>query len=49
MPYNWQQPDRPEFRYDLSGLEEVLLKLAEKSGRASGLLMGLTPDAEMSK
>jgi len=47
MPYNWQQPDWPDFRYDLSGLEETLFKLAEKSGRASGLLMGLTADAQM--
>ena len=47
MPYNWQQSDWPKFRYDPSGLEEVLFKLAEESGRASGLLKGLTPDAQM--
>jgi len=47
MPYNWQQPDWPEFRYDLSGIEETLFKFAEKTGRASGLLNGLTADAQL--
>lgn len=47
MPYNWQQPDWPEFRYDLSGIEEALFNLAEKTGRTSGLLKGLTADAQM--
>ena len=47
MPYNWQQPDWPDFRYDLSGIEEALFKLAEKSGRTSGLIKGLTTDAQM--
>lgn len=47
MPYNWQQSDWPEFRYDLSGIDEVLFKLAEKTGRASGLLKGLAVDAQL--
>jgi Fic family protein len=47
MKYNWQQPDWTEFRYDLSGVEEVLFKLAEKTGRASGLLKGLAIDAQL--
>lgn len=47
MPYNWQQEDWRQFRYDLSGLEDTLLKLAEKAGRAGGLLSGLTPDAQI--
>lgn len=47
MPYNWQQPDWPEFRHDLSGIEEALFKLAEKTGWASGLLKGLTADAQL--
>ncbi|MDH5625574.1 MAG: Fic family protein [Nitrospira sp.] len=47
MLYNWQQPDWPEFRYDLSRIEEALFQLAEKTGRASGLLNGLTADAQM--
>lgn len=47
MTYNWQQHDWPEFRYDLSGLEDVLFTFAEKTGRASGLLKGLTPGAQV--
>ncbi|MCS6287333.1 MAG: Fic family protein [Nitrospira sp.] len=47
MPYNWQQPDWPEFQYDVSGIEDELFTLAEKSGRTGGLLKGLTADAQM--
>ncbi len=47
MSYNWQQLDWPEFRYDLSEIEEVLLTFAERTGHASGLLKGLTNDAQM--
>ena len=47
MLYNWQQSDWPEFQYDLSGPEEVLLTLAERTGRASGLLKGLTADVQV--
>ena len=47
MAYNWEQPDWPNFRYDLSGLQDSLLLLAERTGRASGLLQGLTPDAQV--
>lgn len=46
MAYNWQQQDWPIFQYDLSGIEDALLKLAEKTGHASGLLKGLTADAQ---
>lgn len=46
MTYNWQQNDWPEFRYDLSGIEDVLFAFAERTGRASGLLKGLTADAQ---
>ncbi|MCC6140091.1 MAG: Fic family protein [Nitrospira sp.] len=46
MSYNWQLSAWPEFRCDLSGIEEVLFTLAEKTGRASGLLKGLTADAQ---
>ncbi len=47
MTYNWQQPDWPEFWYDLSGIEETLFQLADKTGQASGLLKGLTADAQL--
>ena len=46
MTYNWQQNDWPKFRYDLSGVEDVLFAFAERTGRASGLLEGLTADAQ---
>jgi Fic family protein len=46
MTYNWQQRDWLTFRYDLSGAEDALLEFAERTGRASGLLMGLTEDAK---
>jgi Fic family protein len=47
MSYNWQQPDWPEFYYDLSGIEEALFKIAEKTGQASGLLNQLTADSQL--
>ena len=46
MPYNWQQPDWPQFQYDLSGVEDILFALAERTGRSSGLLKGLTVEAQ---
>ncbi len=46
MPYNWQQEGWPQFRYDLSGVEDVLFAFTERAGRASGLLKGLTADAQ---
>lgn len=46
MTYNWQQKDWPEFRYDLTEIEDLLLDLAEKVGRASGLLKGLPEDTQ---
>ncbi len=47
MPYNWQQEDWPDFRYDLSGIEDVLFAFAERTGRAGGLLTGLTAEAQI--
>lgn len=41
MFYNWQRPDWPEFRFDLQGLEPVLLAFADHAGRVGGLLEGL--------
>lgn len=36
--YNWQQPDWPKFRYDLSSIHETMLKIAEKTGLIKGQL-----------
>ena len=44
MRYNWQQPDWPEFRYDLAGLTEDLLAFADQAGRVDGLLAGLSDE-----
>lgn len=46
MTYNWQENDWPEFRYDISGAGDALLAFAERTGQASGLLKGLTADAQ---
>jgi Fic family protein len=46
MTYNWQQKDWPEFRYDLSGVDDALLAFAERTGRVSGLITGLPEDAQ---
>jgi Fic family protein len=40
-PYNWQQPDWPHFRYDLSSIEPLLLSIAEKTGSLYGQSMHL--------
>lgn len=42
--YNWQLPDWPHFKYDLSGLHEALLTIAEKMGIISGKLEHFTDD-----
>lgn len=39
--YNWQQPDWPNFQYDLSIITELLFLIAEKTGLISGKLMHL--------
>jgi Fic family protein len=45
MTYNWLQKDWPDFKYSLLGAEDGLLAFAERAGRASGLLTGLSADA----
>lgn len=47
MDYNWQQKDWPEFRYNLAGVEDALLMFAERTGRTSGMLRGLSADAQV--
>ena len=44
MRYNWQQFDWPEFRYDITEVEEMLFDFAQKAGRTSGLLEGLSQE-----
>ncbi|WP_159476441.1 Fic family protein [Dyadobacter sp. 3J3] len=38
MTYNWQQPEWPDFVYNLSDLEDLLLSFAEETGNISGIL-----------
>ena len=40
--YNWQQPDWPNFEYDLSGILETLMVIANKIGFISGQLNHLS-------
>lgn len=40
--YNWQQPDWPDFRYDLSAISETLFAISEKMGFISGKLSHLS-------
>lgn len=47
MMYNWQQPDWPEFRYDLQHIEDVLYAFTEQSGHMSGVLKALPEDTRM--
>ena len=46
MTYNWQQPDWPDFRYDLAAVEPDLLRYAEQAGQVRGLLQGLPESAQ---
>jgi len=46
MSYNWQQPDWSKFRYKITAIENLLFDFAEKSGRISGVLKGLSEGAQ---
>lgn len=41
MVYNWQQPDWPEFTWQLTDIEEVLYSIAEETGHISGMIKAL--------
>lgn len=45
MPYNWEQPDWPGFRYDAAVVQDDLLAFAEKAGEVGGVLRSLPEDA----
>ena len=47
MAYNWQQPDWPKFRYDLSKVEDALFDFAEQMGHVTGILKSMPEDVEM--
>lgn len=41
MKYNWQREDWPNFKYGLAGIQGLLLRFTEKTGRVDGLLSAL--------
>lgn len=41
MLYNWQQPDWPEFTYELRDVEDSLFSIAEETGHLGGVLKAL--------
>jgi Fic family protein len=45
MKYNWQQSDWPEFRYDLSGIEQDLIAYQQKLGKLHGLVSALSAES----
>jgi Fic family protein len=47
MTYNWQQPDWPDFTYDLSEVENALFDFAEQTGHVSGIIGTLTGNFRM--
>ncbi|MFM7193319.1 MAG: DUF4172 domain-containing protein, partial [Bacteroidota bacterium] len=42
MQYNWQQSDWPAFRYNLLGMQDLLLDIREQSAYLSGQLSALS-------
>lgn len=42
--YNWQQPDWPQFSYDVAAVEDGLITYAERIGRITGMLQGVSAE-----
>ena len=42
MRYNWQQKDWPNFQYQTTDIEDLLFDFAQRTGRISGVLEGLS-------
>lgn len=47
MKYNWQQPDWPNFSYNLTEVEDALCAFAEQTGHVNGILKTLPEDISM--
>lgn len=45
--YNWQQPDWPNFHYDLTNIHETLCSIAEKTGLIQGKMAHLAENLQM--
>lgn len=46
MVYNWQQSDWPQFTFTLEGVDNLLLRFAEKVGKVSGILEALPDETQ---
>ncbi|WP_194768694.1 Fic family protein [Tamlana sp. I1] len=46
MQYNWQHKNWPNFIYDTSGIEEIVLNFALETGEVKGLIEGLTEESQ---
>lgn len=42
MKYIWQREEWPNFQYDLTGVQDQIIRFAEKTGRVDGLLSALS-------
>jgi len=42
--YNWQLPDWPQFTYDIAAVEDGLITYAERIGRITGMLQGVSAE-----
>lgn len=47
MKYNWQQPDWPDFKYDLHDVADILLTFATETGLITGMLHTMPGDMQM--
>ena len=47
MRYNWQQPDWPEFTYDLHEVEDHLYTFATRVGRMSGMMSAISEELQV--
>jgi Fic family protein len=47
MKYKWQQPDWPNFRYDLREVEDALFDFSEQTGHITGILKSMPEDVQM--
>ena len=46
MRYNWQQKDWPNFQYQTDDVEDMLFDFAQRTGRISGVLEGLSKNEQ---
>jgi Fic family protein len=44
--YNWQQPDWPDFSYELQPVEDLLIAIAENIGLVSGMLQAMNDETQ---